>query len=133
MKKNPNYDVSELPIVNYGLGFTPRNQKGTKEISVLIEQTARELFAGGLSYNFLINENTIYVFPRTREIALTIPPKLKEAGMDKWQIAGQEMGWLFTAKYNGIYALIDYEVLHTALKEVTLDDSGRDVFRARFV
>ena len=42
--------------------------------------------------------------------------------MDKWQIAGQEMGYLFTAKYKKILENLSYQVLVDALKETTVKD-----------
>lgn len=82
------------------------------------------------SYNLIYDKNTLYFFPRSKEIATNIPDRLRLAGVNEWKIAGQEMGLLFTAKYHSIFDNASANDLYSILKEVSLNEGYDELEKA---
>lgn len=107
---------------NYGivLAFDARAHK--KDADELLCEMHKPLQEEFNSFNLLYDKNRVAIFPRRNETAQNVPPELEAAGMKRWQIAGQEMGHLFTAKYKQIAEVMTRESLIGALQDVTLID-----------
>ncbi|MDD4353865.1 MAG: hypothetical protein PHN56_05405, partial [Candidatus Nanoarchaeia archaeon] len=127
LAKGNNIDLYSFNQVNSGYFFEYNLEKKEKA-SIALGKIIDSVTEQGLSYNLFFDKNKIFIFPRTREIAIRIPDELKNAGMDKWQIAGQEMGYLFTAKYKSIFDAITPQALYNSLEDVTLEKSEKKYF-----
>lgn len=122
IKQNPHVDLLRTDMIHYGLLFKYRNEKGKDEISrilVYLDTVVKEI---DMSYNLLFDKGCVFLFPRTREVASNLPESLVKAGMDRWQIAGQEMGLLFSAKYRRIIDYVTRDILLSTLRNVTISD-----------
>jgi len=122
LRYNRQFEIWSHDIINYTLELKYTAERGKEAVSEYIAKLDEIIRAEGLSYNLLFDKNRVYLFPRTMEIAENIHDGLREAGMDKWQIAGQEMGYLFTAKYKQILEKMTAKALANALRDVTLSD-----------
>ncbi|MFX1257308.1 MAG: DUF4922 domain-containing protein [Promethearchaeota archaeon] len=117
--ENGHFELWRPKIKTYGLMFKILTQKGCKIVSRLLELLDSIIRTKERSYNLFFDNEKIFLFPRQKEIATNVKEELKTAGMDKWQIAGQEMGYLFTAKTKEIIDTMTGQALLTALKDVT--------------
>lgn len=109
-------------VVNY-------NDEARKLVAEVTEYLGYYISSLGLGYNLIFDKNRIFLFPRKCEIAPNIPQELAAAGMDKWKIAGQEMGLLFSAKFKPVLEMLNYGALADALKDVTIPSwSEREEF-----
>jgi hypothetical protein len=80
---------------------------------------------GKLSLNPFLYRNRLIVSPRSSEkYQGELPKELIDAGMKRWQIAGQEMAYLFAAKFRAILDNMTRDVLTSAVAGTTLYDPG---------
>jgi hypothetical protein len=131
-------------IPNYGALITlaDLSERTISEVSHdLLDMHAailRQETGPAISYNLLFDRKNIWIFPRTHEkLDLSALPleseetgkRLIESGLKDWQIGGQEMGHLFTARTRGILDNMTSDILGYALESVTISDkSGRSQF-----
>lgn len=120
---NAMFDVLSLEETdNYAVIFQYKSLRALEVVASILETAHLVLTNEGLSYNLLFDKGRVFLFPRVQEIAKKIPPYLENTGMTQWQIAGQEMGHLFTAKNRMIFQTVKKEDLQCAIKEVCLTD-----------
>ncbi len=108
--------------------YEPQHTDYVASLAEEIHHTVLDLdnpSGGKLSLNPLLYRNRLIVSPRTCEkYQGELPKDLSDAGMKRWQIAGQEMGYLFTAKFRGILQNMTRGVLTSAVVGTTLTDPG---------
>lgn len=122
LKKYDHFELWRPKIKTYGLMFKTLSEKGRETVSQILEDLDNIIRTEERSYNLFFDNEKIFMFPRQKEIATNIMEELRAVGMDKWQIAGQEMGYLFTAKTIAIFKKMTGKALLDALKDVTYSD-----------
>jgi len=122
---NDRFDLIYPQMLNFGALFKMKSQKARDVVSYLIQEIGEELVNEGIFYNLIFSKNKVFLFPRTKEIAQNIPQELRELGMDQWQIAGQEMGYLFSAKCLPIFQRLSWQTLVDISRETTVVDTSQ--------
>jgi len=115
-----NFQLHRHAYPNYGVVISLDAAASKQKADTMLCEMHQPIFDNFISYNLLYDKGRIAIFPRRNETAQNVPTELEAAGMKKWQIAGQEMGHLFTAKYKTIADSMTREALIGALQEVTL-------------
>lgn len=115
------FELSRLDGIAYALLFKYQGEKGRRKVAEALGNMDAQVG----KYNLLFDDGEVFLFPRPLEVASGLPKVLLDAGADKWGIAGQEMGFLFNAKYKSILENVNHEMLANILESVTLNDRER--------
>jgi len=117
------FELSRLEGLTYAILLRYQGEKGKRKVAEALGRIDGQIG----NYNLLFDDNHIFIFPRPKETASHLPKVLIDSGANRWSLAGQEMGLLFTAKYKPILENVTHEMLANILKSVTLNDKGRQI------